>query len=875
MSAASDSVLHLALRDLMRAHAPHATLLATVGGRVLSIRADAPVTVTPGTDLIPPDDWLGHGDLAWLTRDGSLLGLLWSEDAPPAPGAVEVLTLLLSAARTESGNREADMLITQLPAATAWLAANLTFRQVSRTFLELFDLTDQEVIGQPLLKVFPEGQGLAQGLASAAAGRSIRLKDELLPGTARRWVRSEAKPYFGGAAAGVLWTAHDVTPEYTCTGELAALLDTDAPVALLGPNGEVKQVSRGFEALTSVASEQTPPGSPLWQWVCFSGEGIDSLKDLILAAQAGQGGTTEVTLPNGNTVALTARHSAFAPDLLIVEGPSRHTAGQVNGHLVSQVLSLSDAATIVMDHAGRAQLISRQAADLLEIDAVQVGGLGLTRTLEQMGLKLYSTDGNLLPWPDFKSLPLPYTLEAITVTVSGTRRHIEFRATRMDADHPGRKSGILLTLRDQTALKRAHAKLQHDANHDQLTGLLNRAGLRSRLTQPGSAGNMVAAIDVDGFGGLNAALGRTAGDLLLIQLAARLNDMVTEQGGHAARLTDDSFAILLPDSADVGIQKIQAALQEPLRAGKRLVPITFSIGSASVQPGNPDQALGDAEMALQHAKRQGRGQVQLFNVSLRDEQAQTFELENDLRHAIEAEPQQFNLLYQPAVSLKDGRAISAEALLRWTHPRLGNISLARFLPIARRSDLIVLLGEWVLREAGKGRAIIREGFRKGEWRTSVNLSLEELSRPRAAERLLPLMTKLNALDIEVNADSLLDHSEETLGVLESLRAKGSRLIVDDFGDGASSLTALTRFPLSGLKLHPTLTAKLPDDDMGMKLVQGTVSIAHSLGLTVTAVGVETYAQLDALRDLGVDAAQGYALTPPLGVHDLAIWLKNR
>lgn len=875
MSAASDPVLHLALRDLMRAHAPNATLLATVGEGVLSIRADAPVTATPGSDLIPPDDWLAHGDLAWLTRDGALLGLLWSEDAPVAPGAVEVLTLLLAAAGTDGANREADMLITQLPAATAWLSADLTFRQVSRTFLELFQLTDQEVVGQTLLSVFPEGLSLAQQLSGASAGRSVRLKDELLPGQQRRWVRGEAKPYFGGAAAGVLWTAHDVTPEYTRAGELAALLDTDAPVALLGANGDVKQVSRGFEALTSLNGEHAVPGMPLWQWACFSGECVDNLKDLILGAQAGQTGSVDVTLCSGNSVTLSARHSAFAPDLLIVEGPSRHSAHQVNGHLVSQVLSLSDAATIVMDHAGRAQLISGQAADLLEIDAVQVSGLNLTRTLEQMGLKLYAPDGTVLPWPDFKSLPLPYTLEAMTVTVSGTRRHVEFRVTRMDAENPGGKSGLLLTLRDQTALKRAHAKLQHDANHDQLTGLLNRAGLRSRLAQPGTEGHTVAAIDVDGFGGLNAALGRTAGDLLLIQLAARLNDMASENGGLAARLTDDTFAVMLPDSADIGIQKMQAALQEPLRAGKRLVPITFAIGTASVLPGHPDQALGDAEMALQHAKRQGRGQVQLFNVSLRDEQAQSFELENDLRHAIEHEPDQFNLLYQPAVSLKDGRAISAEALLRWTHPTLGNISPARFLPIARRSDLIMLLGEWVLKEAGKGRAIIREGLRKGEWRTSVNLSLEELRRPRAAERLLPLMTKLNALDIEVNADSLLDHSDDTLGVLESLRSKGSRLIVDDFGDGASSLTALTRFPLSGLKLHPTLTAKLPDDEMGMKLVQGTVSIAHSLGLTVTAVGVETYAQLDALRDLGVDAAQGYALTPPLGVHDLATWLKNR
>lgn len=884
MSAASDSALQIALRDLMRSHAPRATLLAAMGERVLNIRADAPLATESGTELIPPDDWLTKGNLAWITRDGALLGLLWSEETPIPAGAVEVLTLLLSAASTEGANREADMLITQLPAATAWLSADLTFRQVSRTFLELFGLTDQLVMGRGVLDVFPQGQALAQQLAGASAGRSIRLKDELLPGEGRRWVRGEAKPYFGGAAAGVLWTVQDVTPEYVRAGEVAALLDTETPLALVNADGRINQLSRGFEALLS-RTEHAVPGTALWDWPGFSPDSAPALRDLLNAAKVGEAASTEVALTAGTPCWLTARRSAFAPNLLIVESPAHRGGTHADGNMVSQVLSLSDSATILLDHAGRAQLISDHAAGLLELDAPQLVGLGFTRTAEQLGLKLYSPEGNLLPWPEFKSLTLPYTQEVLVVTTGGTRRHMEIRVTRVDAPAPGKKPGILLTLRDQTALRRAQAKLRHDANHDQLTGLLNRTGLRQQLaqankdsTQPSGANpaGMVATVDVDGFGGLNAALGRTAGDLLLIQLAARLNDLAAENAGAAARLNDDAFALLLPQtSAEIGIQKIQAALQEPLRAGRRLVPITFSVGTASVNAANPEQALADAEMALQHAKRQGRGQVQIFNVGLRDEQAQIFELENDLRQAIEEAQEQFNLLYQPAVSLKDGRAISAEALLRWTHPALGNISPARFLPIASRSNLITLLGEWVIREAGKGRAILREAVHKGEWRTSVNLSLEELRRPGAAERLLPLMTKLNALDIEVSAGSLIDHSEETLGVLESLRAKGSRLIVDDFGDGASSLTALTRFPLSGLKLHPTLTTRLPDDDLSLKLVQGTVSLAHSLGLSVTAVGVETYAQLDILRDLGVDAAQGYALAPPLMAHDLATWLKSR
>lgn len=869
----NDPALHLALRDLIRTQAPGATLLAAVGESVLNVRADAETQEEPGMELVPPDAWLSSGDLAWITRDGALLGLLWSEDTPVPPGAVHVLTLLLSAASAEGANREADMLITQLPAPTAWLTADLTFRQVSRTFLEMYGLSEQEVVGQPIRDVFPNGSPLITQLESAAAGRFVRLKDEMLGGDVPRWIRGEAKPYFGGAAAGVLWTSQDVTPEYLRSGEVSALLDTDAPLALVSSAGVVQQASRGLSSLLVSHGELNGIGLPLWQWPCFAEESTATMQDMLRTAISGDISRADISLSNGSTLALSARRSALAPASLIIEGPGA-LGTQADGGVVSQVLSLSDSATILLDHAGRTQLVSDQAAKLLELDTAQLVGLGFTRVLGQLGLKLYTPEGTPLAMPDLKTLELPLTREMLLGLPAGSTRHVEIRVTRVDGA-PGKKSGMMLSLRDLTQLRRAQAKLRHDAIHDPLTGLLNRAGLRSLLTDLGSgAQGMVACLDLDGFGALNAALGRTAGDLLLIQVAARLNDLAAEEGGRSARLADDAFAIYLPNlTAEVGAQKLQSVLQEPLRAGRRLVPVTISIGSANLPESHPEQGLADADMALQHAKRQGRAYVQMFNSSLRDEEAQTFQLEADLQQALAEH--QFTLLYQPAVSLKDGRAISAEALLRWTHPTLGNISPARFLPLASRSDLITSIGEWVVKEAGKGRALIREATGQSDWRTSVNLSLEEIRRVGAAQRLLPLMSKQNALDIEVSAGSLIDHSNETLEVLESLRSKGSRLIVDDFGDSASSLTALTRFPLSGLKLHPTLTARLPDDERSMKLVQGTVSLAHSLGLAVTAVGVETYAQLDVLRDLGCDAAQGYALTPPLSVDDLGVWLRSR
>lgn len=897
MSAAptdAQSVLPIALRDLIRLHAPQATLLAAIGQRILNIQAEG--TPTEEAQLVPPDDWLERGDLAWITRDGALLGLLWSEGAPVPEGAVQVLTLLLSAASAEGANREADMLITQLPAATAWLSAELEFRQVSRTFLELFGLSGPEVLGRTVHEVFADHPTLAQHLASAAAGRAAELGDERLPPVpgvrGERWVRGSARPYFGGAAAGVLWTVQDVSAECAQQSQVATLLGTDLPLALLGPGGTVRGASRGLRQLLGEPEDGADAAAqrPLHEWPCWAPAGARLLQDLIQNAEAGQPSPapSEVALARGGHLALVVRPSDTEPGLLLAEGARPATLSEENG--AARLLHLSGAATILLDSRGRVQLISEQAARLLGFDSqgaqgTELTGLPLPRLQQQLGIKLHTPQGDPLTLPSLPDLPLPYSGEVLALLPGGLTRHLEVTLSALPGAHAGAGSSrkaapeLLLSLRDVTTLRRAQAKLRHDVSHDALTGLLNRSGLRSALGKVAAqAGGMVACLDIDGFGGLNAALSRTAGDLLLIQVAARLNDLATLEGGQAARLADDTFAVFLPHlGAAVGGQKLQAALREPLRTGKRLVPVTFSLGAAPLSPAAPEHALADAEVALQHARRRGRGQLTVFEPGMRAEEAQTFELEDQLRAVIEGgrQHEQFSLLYQPAVSLKDGRVLGAEALLRWTHPELGNVSPARFLPLAQRSDLITAIGEWVVREAVQGRAQLREATEQHDWRTSVNLSLEELRREGAIERLLPLITRPSALDIEVSASSLLDHSEQTLGLLNALRSRGARLIVDDFGDGASSLTALTQFPLYGLKLHPTLTTQLPGDPKSLKLVQGTVSLAHSLGLSVTAVGVETYAQLDVLRDLGCDAAQGYALTPPLSVGDLVTWVRGR
>ncbi|GHF49836.1 EAL domain-containing protein [Deinococcus metalli] len=865
----STTALQSALSDLLRVHAPQATLLASIGEEVLRVRADATSNVV-GADLVPPDDWFERGEMTWLTRDGALLGLLWSEDGQVPVTAVQVLTMLLAAARVDGANREAEVLVTQLPVATAWLSVDLTFRRVSRPFLELFGLTDAQLVGRSLSQVFPDRPGLLAGLAQAAAGRSVRLTDERFEraGTVL-WARGEARSYFGGASAGVMLTLQDVTGEYDRSARIAALLDTDSPAALLTDTGIVLNASQGLIELCP-PSASAAPGAPLWAWPCFADLPSEAVRDLVKLAASGGSARADVALASGERLPLSVRRSS-EPGLLVAEGLSARRDGQVPSGMIGQVLAQSEDATVLIDAAGRAQIVSERAAQLLGVEASRLVGLGLTRVLGELGVRTFTTEGDPLTLPEWRDLRLPLKRELLLALPDGGLRHMEVRAATLDTD----AGSVLLTLRDLTALRRAQAKVRHNARHDALTGLLNRVGLREAMTAQTSARSTVACLDIDGFGSLNAALGRTACDRLLIQAAARLHDVAEAHGGHAARLTDDTFVVTFPGlDAAAATQAVQETLRAPLRAGQRDVPLTYALGLVTPRGAvTPDAALGDAEIAMQHAKRQGRAQVRAYDPGMRAQVARAFELEDALRGAVAGG--QFTMLYQPVTDLKSGGALGAEALLRWNHPALGVLPPSQFLPLAGHSDLITQISAWVIEHALSGRQTIRTALpeRFSAWQVSVNLGLEELRRSAGLHGVQALLHEHGAPDIEVAAGSLLDHSQDTLGLLEQLRTLGAQLSVDDFGDGASSLSALTRFPLSAVKLHPTLTARLPDDRRSLALVQGATDLAHRLGLKVVAVGVETSEQLEVLADLGCDAAQGYAICPPLALPDLLKWLQ--
>ncbi|ACO45321.1 EAL domain-containing protein [Deinococcus deserti] len=868
----TNPALHTALRDVLRLHSPLSTLMAPVGGEVLCVTAEN-VRSRPGADLVPPDAWLDRGEMTWLTRDGTLLGLLWSEAGSVPPDAEQVLTLLLSAARQDGPNHETDVLITQLPVPALWLSSDLRIRQVSRPFLEWFRTTDAAVVGRAVSEVVPGQPDLIRALEQAAAGRATRLPDAVfqLPDGPRP-VRGETRPFFAAGQAGVMALWQDTSSEHAQALQIQALLDTDTPTALLKEDGAVLQASTGLLELAPPTAAAVP-GAPLWAWPCFADVPSEAVRQLVSVASGGGAAQADVSLALGGTLALSVRRTSV-PGLLIASSapPGVHAAGAPAG-LVAQMLSHLEDAAVALDHGGRVQFVSDPAATLLGVDAARLLGLGFGRVLADLGVHAFTPQGEPLPLPDWREQHKNFEKEIQLALPSGTVRTMQIRGSvlALEGTQSG-KPGLLLSARDVTALRHAQAKMRHDARHDALTGLLNRAGLREVLTRPPTGPEAVACLGVEDFAALTAALGRTAFDHLLIQLAARLNDLAAAYGGEAARLADTVFAVQLPGmAAPEATQRLRTMLATPLRAGRRDVPLGCALGVTDQV--NADR-LADAEIAMQHARQQGRAQVSVFHPGMRAEVARTFELEDALGQALGGE--QFTLLYQPAVRLSDGRPLGAEALLRWNHPSLGVLSPGAFLPVASRMDLLTQVSEWVVTAALQGRREVRAA-RPGafaDWQVSVNLSLAELRGSAGLGRLLPTLRAEGAPDIEVTAGSLLDHSQDTLGLLEQLRSLGAQLSVDDFGDSSTNLAALTRFPLSAVKLHPTLTARVPEDARSVTLVEGTVDLAHRLGLSVTAVGVETPEQLAMLRDLGCDAAQGFAIAPPLSTPDLLTWLQS-
>ena len=473
-----------------------------------------------------------------------------------------------------------------------------------------------------------------------------------------------------------------------------------------------------------------------------------------------------------------------------------------------------------------------------------------------------------------------YDIEFRIIRIDGTTRHIHQKAFPIlnEAGDVYRTAG---TSQDITEQKEQEAHIEYLAYHDSLTALPNRLLTMDRLehatTHAVRHKDLLAVLflDLDRFKNINDSLGHQAGDLLLQQVGSRLLEVLRDTD-TIGRVGGDEFLILLtsinsPDDAAHVANKLLNVLSPPFMVMGRQLHVNASIG-ISLCPRdavNAETLVKYADTALYQAKEQGRGDFSFFSPELDDRVPARLQLENDLRNAMHTN--QLYLHYQPLMDLATGECIGTEALLRWSHPKIGLISPATFIPVAEETGLILPIGDWVLRTAClQAKKWFEAG--KTNFRMAVNLSRRQLDYVDLATDIRRILDETGCpahlLELEVTESSAMQNPEQAIVILNSLHEMGICLAIDDYGTGYSSLAYLKRFPFDRLKIDRSFIDGIPDDADDMSIVHTTIILARQLRLTVIAEGVETQAQCDFLKKHQCDEIQGYLYAKPMSSEDV-------
>jgi diguanylate cyclase (GGDEF)-like protein/PAS domain S-box-containing protein len=449
-------------------------------------------------------------------------------------------------------------------------------------------------------------------------------------------------------------------------------------------------------------------------------------------------------------------------------------------------------------------------------------------------------------------------------------------------DTAGKLTHYVGVFSDITAIRTAYEKLNHLAHHDALTGLPNRLLLEDRLhvalqrARREETGLAVLFVDLDRFKTINDSLGHHVGDRVLCEISTRLSELIRESD-TVARLGGDEFLILMegidnPADASAVAEKILENLRDTPISLEQEFFIGVSIGISIFPQDGDDSAtlIKHADVAMYRAKERGRNTSEFFTAELTYTSLDRFQMETSLRRAIDRD--ELRVYLQPQFSLKTGKLIGAEALVRWRHPEQGLVFPGKFIPLAEESGLIVAIGEWVQGKACHCWAEwVEEGLNPGV--LSINVSGVEFRRGRIQEtvrktldatRLPPVL-----LELEITESAVMSNAESSIRVLDDLRAMGISLAIDDFGTGYSSLAYLKRLPLNKLKVDQSFVRGLPADAEDCAIARAVIALGHSLQLTIIAEGVETQEQCDFLTREGCDEMQGYLRGKPMPADEFA------
>jgi len=479
-------------------------------------------------------------------------------------------------------------------------------------------------------------------------------------------------------------------------------------------------------------------------------------------------------------------------------------------------------------------------------------------------------------------------IEAMRHVISGDSPHVRIEQRFLHID--GRPLWIALTVslvrdragaplylmgqaEDVTERRASGARLAHQAVHDPLTGLPNRArlveALHDALSNQATAGRVaVLFVDLDHFKVVNDSLGHAAGDRLLVAVADRLRAAI-RPNDVLARFAGDEFVILcggVPDEATAFelADRVAAAVSKPVPLVEGEVFVSASVGIA-LSTGDletPDTLLRNADAAMHGAKDQGRARAGLYDATAHDQAVRQLRTGNDLHRALERG--ELRMHYQPIMSLETGRVSGFEALLRWQHPERGLVRPDEFVSLAEETGLVVPIGVWALEVACRQAAAWHA---QGALVTiSVNLSPRQLAEPALVESVAAVLGRSGihpaAVWLEITESTLMHDAESAVTTLRALRALGVHLSVDDFGTGYSSMSYLKRFPVESLKVDRSFIDGLGREPEDTAICTAVVSLAHALGLHAVAEGVETAEQLAELKTLGCEMAQGYLFGKP-------------
>jgi diguanylate cyclase (GGDEF)-like protein/PAS domain S-box-containing protein len=443
---------------------------------------------------------------------------------------------------------------------------------------------------------------------------------------------------------------------------------------------------------------------------------------------------------------------------------------------------------------------------------------------------------------------------------------------------------LCINVTEQTALER---ELRHRAFHDPLTKLANRALLRDRLAhaiarrrrEPSPLG--VVVIDLDNFKAVNDTLGHGVGDELLIGVADRLGGLM-RPGDTVAHIGGDEFAMLLEgagtEELDGIATRILGAFNTPFVAGGSEIFVSASVGGAVSSVGRSvDELLRDADLAMYSAKAAGRNRYEMYAPARHGGQLRRLERATDLRRA--AENDEFFLEFQPVISLATGEVASVEALIRWRHPSAGVIGPAEFIPLAEETGLMVPIGRWVLRAACEQMRVWDATLPQSRrFPVAVNVSSQQLRESEFVDEVAAVLRDAglapSRLTLEVTESAMVHDLVQVRERLERLRASGVRVALDDFGSGYSSLGYLRGLPLDLVKIDRVFVGDLDLDPETPSLIASIVRLLQALDLDIVAEGVETSAQLEHVRALGVDWVQGYLLSPPADADTLVQRLRG-